>query len=216
MLMSDGSIVRYKFVQRVGHAINAIAFFTLLITGLFLFFSPFFALGSHASRIIHRIAAVFLFLGPIMYFLTDPKDILHLLKASFTYNKNDVIWLIKMPFYFIGLAEGLPPQGEINAGQRLHHAATVIFYNLIALSGIALWIGSARLGQELFLWMLMLHDVSMVILTVLMIGHMYFSFVYGAVNNMITGRISAAYAQIEHPLWVEELKQEKVKEVEAK
>jgi len=211
MLMPDGSIVRYKFVQRVGHAINVIAFLTLLTTGLFLFFSPFSALGSHASRTIHRIAAILLFVGPIMYFITDRHDILHLLKASFTYNKNDLIWLIKMPFYFVGLAKGLPPQGEINAGQRVHHALTVIFYNLIALSGFALWFGKTNLPHDVFLWMLMLHDISMVILTVLMVGHMYFSFVYGAVNNMITGRISATYAHVEHPLWVEELEQRQTK-----
>lgn len=207
MLQSDGSVIRYKLVQRIGHWVNAAAFLVLLITGFFLFFSPFAPLGSHASRFLHRVAAVVLMLGPIFYFLFDREDFLHLLKASFTYDKNDMIWLMKMPFYFIGLAEGLPPQGQINAGQRIHHAFTIIFYNLVAWSGLLLWVGKEALPYQLFIGSLMVHDVSMIVLTVLMIGHMYFTFVYGALSGMITGRISATYARVEHPLWVEELKE---------
>lgn len=41
MLKSDGTILRYKLVQRVGHWLNAIAFVILLFTGSFIFFGPF-------------------------------------------------------------------------------------------------------------------------------------------------------------------------------
>ncbi len=205
MLLSDGSVIRYKFIQRLGHWINAAAFLLLLATGFFIFFSPLSPLASHFSRTIHRVAAVFLLLGPIMYFLTDRHDFLHLLKASFTYNKNDLIWLAKMPFYFIGLAEGLPPQGEINAGQRVHHAFTILFYNVVAASGIVLWFGKGHLSGDVILGSLMVHDISMAVLTVLMVGHVYFTFVYGALSGMISGRINAAYPRMEHPLWVKEL-----------
>ncbi|NJN93801.1 MAG: 4Fe-4S dicluster domain-containing protein [Anaerolineales bacterium] len=201
-------IVRYRFVQRLGHAINALAFLILLITGLFLFFSPLGMFAGQLSRVLHRIFAVVLFLGPIFYFMTSRDRFLHLLKASFTYNKDDLIWLLKMPLYFFGKAGGLPPQGEINAGQRIHHATTIIFYNLVALSGVMLWIGRSNLSPELFTGALVAHDVSMAILTVLLFGHVYFTFVYGALNNMITGRISKLYAQVEHPLWLQELEEQ--------
>jgi formate dehydrogenase subunit gamma len=205
MLNSDGTILRYKLVQRIGHWLNAITFLILLLTGLFVFLWPLSFLAGDWSRILHRIAAVGLLVGPIFYFVADRHDFLHLLKASFTYTREDVLWFIKAPFYFVGLAKGLPPQGDINAGQRVHHALTIIFYNLVAGSGMLLWLGAGRVSGQVFLGALMVHDVSMTILTVLMIGHMYFTFVYGALDGMISGTITRLYAQVEHPRWLQEL-----------
>ena len=199
--------VRYRFIQRLGHAINALAFIILFFTGAFLLFPGLHIFAGSLSRVLHRISAVILILGPIFYFVTSRDKFLHLLKASFTYNKDDIIWLLKMPLYFIGKVDGLPPQGEINAGQRIHHATTIIFYNLVAWSGVLLWIGKNNLPPQLFVGSLMVHDISMAILTVLLVGHVYFTFVYGAFNNMITGRISRAYAMVEHPLWLKELEE---------
>lgn len=208
MLKSDGTILRYRLVQRIGHWLNAAAFLALLITGLLIFFSPLSFLASDGSRIVHRVAAVALLLGPIFYFLADRRDFLHLLKASFTYTREDLAWFVKAPFYFFGLAKGLPPQGEINAGQRVHHALTIIFYNLVAASGLLMWLGAGRLPGLVFLAALIVHDISMTILTVLMVGHVYFTFVYGALDGMIKGTITRLYARVEHPRWLQELEKE--------
>ena len=209
MLQNDGTILRYKTVQRIGHWLNALAFLALLITGFLLFFWPLSPLAGSPSRVIHRIAALLLILGPIIYFVTDRKDFIYLLKASFTYNRDDLIWFIKSPFYFIGLAKGLPPQGKINAGQRVHHALTVIFYNLVAWSGFVMWFGAGRIPGQAFLSALVMHDISMTVLTVLMVGHVYFTFVYGALDGMIKGTITRLYAQVEHPRWLRELETER-------
>jgi formate dehydrogenase subunit gamma len=207
MLQSDGTILRYKTVQRVGHWLNASAFLLLLLTGLFLFLWPLAPLASVPSRMIHRVAAVLLMLGPLFYFLADRKGLIHLLKASFTYSRGDLVWFVKAPFYFFGLAKGLPPQGEINAGQRVHHALTIICYNLIAWSGLVMWFGAGRIPGEAFMGSLLVHDVSMSILTVLLVGHVYFTFVYGALDGMIKGTITRLYAQVEHPRWLRELEE---------
>ena len=135
MLKSDGTILRYNLVQRIGHWLNALAFVVLLLTGLFLFFWPLAALAGAWSQALHRIAAILLILGPIFYFLADRRGFFHLLRISFTYSRDDLRWFIKAPFYFFGIGKGLPPQGEVNAGQRVHHAFTIIFYNLVAWSG---------------------------------------------------------------------------------
>ena len=207
MLQSDGAILRYKVVQRIGHWLNALAFLALLLTGLFLFFWPLSPLASVSSRLIHRIAAVVLLAGPVFYFVADRQDFLHLLKVSFTYNRDDLIWFMKAPFYFFGLAKGLPPQGDVNAGQRVHHALTIVFYNLVAWSGILMWFGVEHVPGQLFLGALVAHDISMAILTVLMLGHVYFTFVYGALDGMIKGTITRLYAQVEHPRWLQELEE---------
>jgi formate dehydrogenase subunit gamma len=207
MLKSDGTIYRYNLVQRIGHWLNALAFVVLLLTGLFLFFWPLSLFAGAWSRDLHRIAAILLMLGPIFYFLADRRGFFHLLRISFTYTRNDLRWFIKAPFYFIGIGKGLPPQGEVNAGQRIHHAFTIIFYNLVAWSGFIMWFGAARVSGQIFLNALVVHDISMTILTVLMLGHIYFTFVYGALDGMIRGSISRLYAQVEHPRWLQELEE---------
>jgi formate dehydrogenase subunit gamma len=208
MIQSDGSILRYKRIQRIGHWINVAAFLALAITGAFLFFWPLAPLAGGSSRLVHRIAAILLVLGPLFYLFADPRDFIHLLKASFTYDRSDLQWFIKAPFYFLGLAKDIPPQGQINAGQRVHHALTIICYNLVAWSGFLMWFGAGQISGPWFLGALVVHDVSMAVLIVLMIGHMYFSFVYGAMDGMLKGTISRVYAQVEHPRWLQELEKQ--------
>ena len=207
MLKSDGTILRYNLVQRIGHWLNALAFVVLLLTGLFLFFWPLAPLAGAWSQALHRIAAILLVLGPIFYFLADRRGFFHLLRISFTYSRDDLLWFIKAPSYFFGIGKGLPPQGEVNAGQRIHHAFTIIFYNLVAWSGFTMCLGADRVSGKVFLGALVVHDLSMTILTVLMLGHIYFTFVYGALDGMIRGSVSRLYAQVEHPRWLQELEE---------
>jgi formate dehydrogenase subunit gamma len=49
------------------------------------------------------------------------------------------------------------------------------------------------------------HDLSMVILTVLLVGHLYFTFVYDALSGITTGYIPEEAARLEHAKWVEAL-----------
>ena len=51
----------------------------------------------------------------------------------------------------------------------------------------------------------MVHDLSMLVLTVLLVGHLYFTFVYKALSAMTTGYVPKEDAQIEHAKWVEEM-----------
>ncbi|MEW5719375.1 MAG: cytochrome b/b6 domain-containing protein [Chloroflexota bacterium] len=126
-------------------------------------------------------------------------------RVSFTYSRDDVRWFIKAPRYFFGIGKDLPPQGEVNAGQRVHHAFAISFYILVAWSGFALWFGVDHLPSQVFLGTLIAHDASMIVLTVLMLGYMYFTFVYGALDGMIRGAVTCLYAQVEHPRWLQEL-----------
>ena len=85
-----------------------------------------------------------------------------------------------MPGYIFGRTKGLPPQGRMNAGQKLHHATTFLMFVTVAASGFVLWFGKGRLGPDGLASTAMVHDLSMLGLTVMMIGHLYFTFVYDA------------------------------------
>ena len=51
----------------------------------------------------------------------------------------------------------------------------------------------------------MAHDLSMLGLSVLMIGHVYFTFLYQASSAMRTGYVTEEYARMEHRRWLETL-----------
>ena len=51
----------------------------------------------------------------------------------------------------------------------------------------------------------MLHDLSMLVLTVLLVGHLYFTYVYGALAGMIKGYIPEEEARLEHSKWVDSM-----------
>lgn len=197
---------RYLPAQRLVHWLGVITFLTLLLSGIVLIVSPLAPLAAGGNtRLIHRIAVVPFMLLPILYVVLNSKQAIELLKESFTYTRDDIEWFKHMPAYFLGRTEGLPPQGRINAGQKIHHAATFMMFITIAASGFVLWFGKGQLGADWLANTAMIHDLSMLGLTVLMIGHLYFTLVYDALSGMLRGYVTEEYAKMEHPKWLEEL-----------
>ena len=199
-------VKRYLPTQRLVHWLGVLTFLTLLFSGIILIASPLAALAAGGTtRLIHRIAVVPFMLLPILYFVLNRKQAIDLLKESFTYTRDDIEWFKHMPAYFLGRTKGLPPQGRINAGEKIHHAATFMMFNFVAASGFVLWFGKGQLGADVLAITAMIHDLSMLGLTVLMVGHLYFTFVYDALSGMLQGYVTEEYARMEHPKWLEEL-----------
>jgi len=132
----EQKLLRYRAGQRVVHALLASSFLILLITGMMLFWPPLsqYAAGG-MSRSIHRVGAVLFILVPIVYLIVDRHGAKELLVESFSYDKAAIAWLKKVPRYFFGRAVDMPPQGRLNAGQKLHHAGVVIFSATVVGSG---------------------------------------------------------------------------------
>ncbi len=202
-------VLRYRPSQRLVHWVHAIAFFVLLLTGLALIWPPlsFLAAGG-LSRLLHRAAAVVFLLTPVLYALLDFGGLRDLVRDSFTYTREDLEWLKGFPGYFLGRTSHLPPQGRINAGQKIHHALTILSYFTISGSGLILWLGKGSLGPTGLLIATSIHDLSMAIMAVLTVGHIYFTFVYDALPAMTTGYVTEEYARMEHPLWLASLPSE--------
>ncbi|MCL4394823.1 MAG: cytochrome b/b6 domain-containing protein [Chloroflexi bacterium] len=199
-------IRRYVPAQRIIHWTGVITFLTLLLTGMALLVPPlsFLAAGG-STRLIHRIAVVPFVLLPLVYAVVNPKQARELLRESFTFTRDDLRWFLHMPAYFFGRTRGLPPQGRINAGQKLHHATTFLMFVAAAASGFVLMFAKDRLGADGLAIAASVHDLSMLGLTVMMIGHLYFTFLYDALNSMLTGFVTEEYARMEHPKWLEGL-----------
>lgn len=206
---SSRLVRRYLPVQRLIHWIGVVSFLTLLFSAIALLFPPlsFLAAGG-LSRLIHRIAAIPFVLLPIAYAILLPSQAKELLIESLTYTRQDWEWLKGMPAYLVGRTRGLPPQGRLNAGQKLHHAGTFLMFVTISVSGFLLWFGKGRLGPGGLAIAAMMHDLSMLGLSVLMIGHVYFTFLYDALSAMLTGFVTEQYARMEHLKWLETLPSE--------
>ncbi|MCS6828801.1 MAG: cytochrome b/b6 domain-containing protein [Caldilinea sp.] len=207
---SEEKLLRYRVGQRLVHAVLATSFLMLLFSGLMVLWPPLLLwVRSVAPEIspglIHRIGAVLFVAVPILYLLVDRCGARQLLVESFTYDKDDIEWLKHAWRYFMGHAVGMPPQGRLNAGQKLHHAGVVIFSATVVFSGLALWFGKGYLGPAGLALAATIHGLSMLVLTVLLVGHLYFTFVYKALSAMTTGYVPKEEAMIEHPKWVEEL-----------
>ena len=202
----DHEYLRFRRNQRIVHAVLASSFLLLLLTGFFVLWGPLSPLATGGTAgLIHRIAAVGFMAVPIMYWFADRAGAKELLIESFKYDRDDIEWLKHMYRYAMGHATEMPPQGRLNAGQKLHHAAVVVVATVIVASGLALWLLKSDLGPSGLAWMAVIHDLCMLALTLLLVGHIFFTYVYKALSGMTTGYVPEVEARIEHSKWVDEL-----------
>lgn len=203
---TERRILRYTRPERLVHWVGGSSVLLLLVTGLFLIWAPLGGLAAGGvSRLLHRAGALLFLAAPILYAVLNRAHLRRLLTEPFHYDRDDLRWLLNSPRYFLGYAKAMPPQGRINAGQKLHHAGTFLAFVAVTLSGFALWFGKAALGAEGLAMVAIVHNVSMLAITVLMIGHVYFTLVYGALPAITTGYVSEEYARLEHAKWLAEL-----------
>jgi formate dehydrogenase subunit gamma len=201
-----GQVLRYRCGPRMVHALLASSFLILLLSGLTLLTSLLSGFAADGwLRQLHYVGAVLFMLVPILYLIVDRPAMKELLWDSFHYDADDWRWLKCAYRYFMGYCEAMPPQGRLNAGQKLHHAGVVIFSATIAASGLVMWLGKGSLGPDGLAITAIIHSLSMLILTVLLVGHLYFTFVYEALPGMVTGYIPEEAARLEHAKWVESL-----------
>lgn len=199
-------VLRYRPAQRLVHWLGVTSVLTLLLSGLALLWSPLSPLAvGGLSRRIHQIGAILFLLTPLVYVVLNPRGLKELLLEPFTYDLQDWEWLKRIPHYVLGHASRMPRQGRLNAGQKLHHAGTFLAFITVTISGLILWFGKGQLGATALALTVVIHDLSMLLLTILIIGHVYFTFVYGALPGMVSGYVPEEYARLEHARWLESL-----------
>ena len=199
-------VLRYRRRQRIIHAVMAVSFLILLFTGLALVWSPlaFIAAGGW-SRYLHRIAAIGFMSVPILYIVLDRPGAKEIVTESFKYDSDDVAWFKSFYRYVFGRTAKMPPQGRLNAGQKLHHSAVIIFSASIVATGIIMWGFKSSLSATALSWTAMVHDLSMLALALLLLGHIYFTYVYKAWSSMATGYVPKEDMELEHSKWLDEL-----------
>jgi formate dehydrogenase subunit gamma len=197
---------RYLPVQRFLHWMGVFGFLLLLVTGSVLVWPRQVPVGMCcALRQLHRLGAILYALWPILYAVLHRHGLREFLKESFTFTRDDLAWFKHIIPYFFGRTRGLPPQGRVNAGQKLQHIGVIVLSLAMGASGVVLLLGAGRLGPNALAITATIHDLGMLGLAVLMVGHVYFTLLYGGLDAMLKGYVSVEYARMEHPKWLASL-----------
>ena len=171
------SIEKPAINKRVFHWIIATAFIALFATGLIIYTPQFSLLASGgATRIIHKIAAVTLIAGPIVYALFRPDTARQWLKEAARWRK-------------------LPAESEhfINSWRRKHKLLISIGIILFALTGSLQWFFKDLLPDGVFAVSLFVHGILFFSAIVLLLYHVYFELYWWLWKKRYCSRCTFAY-----------------------
>jgi len=125
---------------------------------------------------------------------------------------TDSIGLMK---YYVGLTEQKPKIGFHNPTEKMlvYWLAAVWFMVFMGVSGLILMFPS-YFPAWVHGWALVIHDVFFLLITFVVIFHIYMSVFYKEhrplLDGMMTdGLVPAEYIREHHPLWYEEIKKER-------
>ncbi len=198
---------RYAKPTRALHWIHLVSFCVLFITGLIIFIPGLSLLAQDSiTRVIHRIAAAVFVIAPLIYLLSHWKATWKGVGKAFIWGSDDIGWLQAAPrYYFLGDETAMPPQDEMNSGQKLWWLITVVFGVIFAITGAIMWFAKGIAPTALLQWMTLLHDISFIASGLMLFVHIYLGVIHpmmkGAWGAITTGKISADYAKSHHEKW---------------
>lgn len=200
-------IVKYTRGTRVLHWVHTGAFIILFLTGLVLFIPQLGPLAAGSwTRVIHRIAAVFFVLIPVFFLFTNWRVSWQKIKVAFEWGIGDVGWLKAAPaYYFLGNEKAMPPQDEMNTGQKLWWLISLVACAGFTVTGLVMWAFKDIAPAVLLQWMVLLHDITFIVGIPMLFVHVYLGVFHplmkGAWGAIATGKVSAEYAQSHHAKW---------------
>jgi formate dehydrogenase subunit gamma len=209
--MTHHEVEKFSAGARWFHWVITAAALALAITGLFLYVPAFAgaAEGSY-SRIIHRVAAVIFVAAPLLFFLVKPGGSLRFIKQIFSWGKDDLAWLKAAPdYYFGGSEKNMPPQPEMNTGQKLWGLVAFLSALGFIITGIFMWFLKDGLPAGVFNWMVVVHDVCFIAGGAMVLVHLYLGAIHPrmteSLKSMIGGKVSVEYAKSHHGKWYNEI-----------
>jgi len=200
-------IVKYTRATRVLHWVHTTAFIILFLTGLVLFVPQLGPLAAGSwTRVIHRVASVFFVVIPVFFLLFNWKASWQKIKVAFEWGIDDVGWLKAAPaYYFLGNEKAMPPQDEMNSGQKLWWLISLVSWVGFTVTGLVMWAFKEIAPAGLLQWMVLLHDVAFIVGIPMLFVHIYLGVLHplmkGAWGAIASGKVSAEYARSHHTRW---------------
>lgn len=203
-------IPKYTGLERTLHWVHMACFLPLAITGYIIFASWLQPLAQGEAgqliRAVHRLAAVFFGLVPIVYTILQPRRMLMNLKEFLSFNKDDIAWLkAAVPYYVAGKHEEMPPQPRFNTGERLNAAVMVLGTLLFGITGLTMWFLKGTISSGLYSLMTIIHDLAFIVTFVMFIVHFFLAVIHPlmwqSLVSMRFGYVSESYAREHHAKW---------------
>jgi formate dehydrogenase subunit gamma len=209
-MKDEHEVERYSKAARLFHWTITAAALILAVTGLILYVHPFgVAAAGGYTRIIHRIAAVVFVASPLIFLMAKPRGSVNFVREIFTWGMDDIEWLKAAPdYYFGGDERKMPPQPEMNSGQKLW--AVIAFLSAIGfiLTGTLMWFFKNSIPTELFQWATILHDLCFIVAGAMFLVHLYLGAFHPrmteSLKSMIGGKVSVHFAKTHYGKWYEE------------
>lgn len=210
------TVQKYTKPARIFHWVHSGAFVLLVLTGIFLFMPALGFLAQDSwTRLIHRIAAVIFVVAPLIQMFANRKTAIESIKTAFTWGKDDLEWLQAAPrYYFLGDEAAMPPQPEMNSGQKLWYTLLLIFSPIFVITGILMWFLKYSLPSVVFQWSVFVHDVAFIVVFLMFLVHIYLGVIHplmrkhgGSFSSMVDGTITTEYAKSHHGKWYERIAQ---------
>ncbi|HEX4603588.1 MAG TPA: formate dehydrogenase subunit gamma [Candidatus Angelobacter sp.] len=202
----ENEVVRYTFIERAYHWINAFAYTYLLLTGLALF-TPFlwwiaYMLGGGGTiRFWHPWVGLVYFVTILWMHSKWKSD----MKAI----PQDQQWSKNIKAYVQNQDEAMPPQGRFNAGQKQFWVVMFYCTFILLITGVIMWFPEKMPREEHWVLSLVvfLHSVTALITIAAFIVHVYMSVwvTPGSVKAMTHGVVSTNWAKTHHRLWYEKI-----------
>lgn len=176
----DRVIPRHSKQTRFTHGVVAIACIWLAISGLFVFVPALanaFPGVSQAMRVSHRIVGAIFILVPVISAITAPQGFKAFCKKYFKkWTPEDFEFMKKFVPYMLGPKKvHMPDQDEVKSGQAVADGFMILCGLLMAVSGVALWLGTSvwHAGAGAIMVMRLLHDLGFILLIVFGLAHIY-------------------------------------------
>ena len=196
-------IVRYAFRERLLHALTALSYVYLLLTGLAFWTPALYWMaavlgGGYLSRVLHPWVGL-IFSGALLWmFVTWRTDM--------RVKPEDRAWRSAMRHYMRNEDAKVPPAGRFNFGQKQLFWLMVLGGVALLLSGLVLWF-VASIPWELRILRYaatLVHAIAALATIAGFIIHLYMGLavVPGGLNAIVHGEVTEEWARHHHALWL--------------
>ncbi len=204
--MASERIRRFSRTERLAHWWLAATTGLMTVTGAFLYF-PALAqlLDRPTAKLLHLVAAIALPAGWLLLTLVgDHRALGRTLRDADRLDDDDLKWLSGGPRRLVN-RDDEPPQGRLNAGQKLNLMVTLGLMVVLGVTGVLLWLGERDTTYR-FAGSVHVHDLATLALTFLVAGHLYLALLHPttspALEGMTGGSVDREWARRHHAKWV--------------
>ncbi|MBQ7453556.1 MAG: formate dehydrogenase, partial [Selenomonadaceae bacterium] len=126
---------------------------------------------------------------------------------AFSFERDDLIFLLKFPLTLFGVEPKMPKQGFYNGGEKINILLQAEIWFVLVVSGVVMWVGNGVIDNSIRTWMIPLHSIAAGIGFAAALAHIYLAVVQNpdSLRGMLEGSINARYAVHHHGAWVDEL-----------